>query len=81
VQYAKRLRGNRWYGGGTTHIPLRVNSAGMIPLIFASSIMIFPGTVASYFLGSQNEIVAQVAKFVYDMFYIGSSPCTGRSTS
>src|SRR3954453_19594548 len=74
VQYAKRLRGNRWYGGGTTHIPLRVNSAGMIPLIFASSIMIFPGTVASYFLGSQNEIVAQVAKFVYDMFYIGSSP-------
>ena len=73
VQYARRIRGNRWYGGGTTHIPLRVNSAGMIPLIFASSIMIFPGTVASYFVNSQVEWVAQLAKFVYDLFYLGSS--------
>jgi preprotein translocase subunit SecY len=73
VQYARRIRGNRWYGGGTTHIPLRVNSAGMIPLIFASSIMIFPGTVASYFLGAQNEVVAQIAKWVYDLFYLGTS--------
>lgn len=73
VQYARRLRGNRWYGGGTTHIPLRVNSAGMIPLIFAQSIMIFPGTVASYFIGAQNEFVAATAKFVYELFYLGSS--------
>lgn len=73
VQYARRIRGNKWYGGGTTHIPLRVNSAGMIPLIFASSIMIFPGTVASYFLASQNEVIAQIAKWVYDLFYLGSS--------
>jgi preprotein translocase subunit SecY len=73
VQYAKRLRGNRWYGGGTTHIPLRVNSAGMIPLIFASSIMIFPGTVASYFVGVQNDFVAAVARTIYDLFYLGSS--------
>ncbi|MBX5493584.1 MAG: preprotein translocase subunit SecY [Chloroflexi bacterium] len=73
VQYAKRLRGNRWYGGGTTHIPLRVNSAGMIPLIFASSIMIFPGTVASYFTTSQNELVARFATFVYQLFYLGTS--------
>jgi preprotein translocase subunit SecY len=73
VQYAKRLRGNRWYGGGTTHIPLRVNSAGMIPLIFASSIMIFPGTVASYFIGAQNDFVATFAKTIYDLFYLGNS--------
>jgi preprotein translocase subunit SecY len=73
VQYAKRLRGNKWYGGGTTHIPLRVNSAGMIPLIFASSIMIFPCTVASYFIGAQNDFVATLAKTVYDLFYLGSS--------
>jgi preprotein translocase subunit SecY len=73
VQYARRIRGNKWYGGGTTHIPLRVNSAGMIPLIFASSIMIFPGTVASYFLASQNEVIAQIAKWIYDLFYLGSS--------
>lgn len=73
VQYAKRLRGNRWYGGGATHIPLRVNSAGMIPLIFASSIMIFPGTLASYFTTSQNELIARFATFVYQLFYLGSS--------
>ncbi|HZT09303.1 MAG TPA: preprotein translocase subunit SecY [Chloroflexota bacterium] len=73
VQYARRLRGTRWYGGGSTHIPLRVNSAGMIPLIFASSIMIFPGTLASYFVGVDNEIVAGVARTFYDTFYQGNS--------
>ncbi len=73
VQYARRLRGTRWYGGGSTHIPLRVNSAGMIPLIFASSIMIFPGTLASYFVGVENEYVAAVAKLIYDTFYVGTS--------
>jgi preprotein translocase subunit SecY len=73
VQYAKRLRGNRWYGGGTTHIPLRVNSAGMIPLIFASSLMIFPGTVASYFQHTGNDFVDTLARMVYDLFYLGSS--------
>ncbi|HLH23396.1 MAG TPA: preprotein translocase subunit SecY [Chloroflexota bacterium] len=73
VQYAKRLRGNRWYGGGTTHIPLRVNSAGMIPLIFASSIMIFPGTVSSYFMHTGNDFVDTLASTVYNLFYLGSS--------
>jgi preprotein translocase subunit SecY len=48
VQYGKRVRGTRVYGGQSAHIPLRVNSAGMIPLIFAQSIMIFPSTIASY---------------------------------
>jgi len=48
VQYAKRIRGNRVYGGTSTYIPLRVNSAGMIPLIFATSIMLLPGTIATY---------------------------------
>jgi preprotein translocase subunit SecY len=73
VQYARRLRGTRWYGGGSTHIPMKVNSSGMIPLIFASSIMIFPGTVASYFTGVDNEIVSGVARLVYDTFYVGTS--------
>ncbi len=49
VQYGKRVRGTKVYGGQSAHIPLRVNSAGMIPLIFAQSIMIFPSTIASYF--------------------------------
>jgi preprotein translocase subunit SecY len=49
VQYAKRVVGRRVYGGQTTHLPLRVNTAGVIPVIFASSIIAFPQTVASFF--------------------------------
>jgi len=48
VQYAKRIVGRRMYGGSSTHIPLRVNSAGVIPIIFASSVMIFPATIAGF---------------------------------
>lgn len=49
VQYAKRVVGRRVYGGQSSHIPLKVNSAGVIPVIFAMSIMMFPGTIASWF--------------------------------
>jgi len=49
VQYAKRVVGRRVYGGQTTHLPLRVNTAGVIPVIFASSIIAFPQTIASFF--------------------------------
>ena len=48
VQYAKRMVGRRMYGGQSTHIPMRVNSAGVIPVIFASSILTFPLTVAQF---------------------------------
>ena len=48
VQYAKRMVGRKMYGGQSTHIPLRVNTAGVIPIIFASSIMILPMSVASW---------------------------------
>jgi preprotein translocase subunit SecY len=68
VQYAKRIRGNRMYGGGSTHIPLRVNSAGMIPLIFAMSILIFPSTVASYFTASSNTTISGIATFIQNIF-------------
>jgi len=56
VQYAKSVfRGGRMYKqSGSTHIPLRVNTAGMIPLIFAMSIVIFPGMIASYFAGPES---------------------------
>jgi preprotein translocase subunit SecY len=73
VQVAKRIRGNRMQGGQTTHIPLKVNSAGMIPLIFASSILIFPGTVAGYFLGVENEWGRWFAELVYNFFNLQSS--------
>ena len=52
VQYAKRMVGRRMYGGQTTHLPLRVNTAGVIPVIFASSIIAFPQTVASWLRGN-----------------------------
>lgn len=68
VQYGKRVRGTRMYGGQSTHIPLRVNSAGMIPLIFASSFLIFPGVIASFFTKAANPTVASIAQGVYDAF-------------
>ncbi len=73
VQYGRRvraMRGNRlmMVGGQSTHIPLRVNSAGMIPLIFAQSILLFPGTIASYFVYSQTPWVAQVATAIMNFF-------------
>ncbi len=73
VQYGKRvlaMRGRRLRvaGGQSTHIPLRVNSAGMIPLIFAQSILIFPGVVASYFRFAQNEWVKRIANGIYGAF-------------
>ena len=48
VQYAKRVVGRRMYGGQSTHLPLKVNTAGVIPAIFASSIIMFPATIASF---------------------------------
>ena len=73
VQYGKRvmaMRGNRLRiaGGQSTHIPIRVNTAGMIPLIFAQSLMLFPGTIASYFVGAQSEFVAKVATAISKAF-------------
>jgi len=73
VQYGKRvlaMRGSRLRiaGGQSTHIPLRVNSSGMIPLIFAQSIMMFPGLIASYFLSSGIPWVQTTATTVYNMF-------------
>jgi preprotein translocase subunit SecY len=49
VQYAKRVVGRRMYGGSSTHIPLKVNTGGVIPIIFASSILAFPQTIAAMF--------------------------------
>lgn len=52
VQYAKRVTGRKVYGGQTTHIPLKVNTAGVIPIIFASSLLTFPAVVSSFFGGA-----------------------------
>ncbi|HZU12025.1 MAG TPA: preprotein translocase subunit SecY [Chloroflexota bacterium] len=68
VQYAKRIRGNRMYQGQSTHIPLRVNSAGMIPLIFALSIVVLPGTVSTYFYAAQQSWLRNFAHLVNATF-------------
>ena len=59
VQYAKRVVGRKMYGGQSTHIPLRVNTAGVIPIIFAQSLIMLPSTLALYFQG--NNAIQAVA--------------------
>lgn len=68
VQYGKRVRGNKVYGGQSSHVPLRVNSAGMIPLIFAQSILIFPSSVGSFFATSTSPFIASMANFTIEWF-------------
>lgn len=68
VQYGKRVRGTKIYGGQSTHIPMKVNSAGMIPLIFASSFLILPGVIASYFQYAENDVVASFAQGIVNIF-------------
>lgn len=54
VNYAKRQVGNKVYGGQSSHLPLKLNMAGVIPPIFASSIILFPATITSWFSSSEN---------------------------
>ncbi len=74
VQYAKRIVGRRMYGGQSTHLPLRVNTSGVIPPIFASSIIMFPATIAQ-FVGVpwMKTIVNYLAPghLLYTMLYVG----------
>jgi len=64
VSYAKRIRGNKMYGGASTHLPLRVNQAGVIPIIFAMSIMLFPGMIANFLSNASNPTIAGMARTV-----------------
>lgn len=68
VAYAKRVRGAKVFGGTTTHLPLRVNQAGVIPIIFAVSIILFPPTIASFFAQSSNATVASTATAIAGFF-------------
>ena len=56
IQYAKRMVGRKMYGGQSTHIPLKLNSSGVLPLIFANAIMQFPGTILAFFPNSKANI-------------------------
>ena len=64
VTYAKRVRGMKFFGGASTYLPLRLNQAGVIPLIFAVSLLLMPQMIASFFATSGNAIIASVANTV-----------------
>jgi preprotein translocase subunit SecY len=68
IQYASRVRGRRMYQGGQTFLPLRVNQAGVIPIIFAISILLFPQQIASYFQNSEVGFVAGAARAIVSFF-------------
>jgi len=68
VYYAKRVRGNKMYGGQSTHLPLRLNQAGVIPIIFAVSLVLLPSLVANYLSVSKNVILHSVAVFITTSF-------------
>jgi len=73
VQYAKRVVGNKMYGGQSTFIPLRVNQAGVIPIIFASSVLMFPYTIARFFSGDIAAFMQRIlapGSILYMILYI-----------
>ena len=76
VQYAKRVVGRRMYGGASTHIPLKVNTGGVIPVIFASSILAFPATIAQMFANDPTHWMTRVTDQLrmgmplYNLLYI-----------
>ncbi len=73
VQYAKRIVGRRMYGGQTTHLPLKINSAGVIPPIFASSVIMFPATIANFAPeGWMKDIAAYLmpGNVAYELLYV-----------
>lgn len=64
VTYAKRVRGSKMYGGGSTYIPLRVNQAGVIPIIFALSILLFPPIIGNLLSHSTNAFLLKVSAYL-----------------
>jgi len=74
VQYAKRVVGRRMYGGQSTHLPLKVNTAGVIPAIFASSIIMFPATIASFIAIPWVQSIADAMRpgnWIYQILFVG----------
>ena len=74
VQYAKRVIGRRMYGGQSTHLPLKINSSGVIPPIFASSILMFPATIAQFTQVGWLQSFSQLMRpggLYYNLLYVG----------
>ncbi len=68
IAYAKRVRGNKMFGGINTHLPLRLNQAGVIPIIFAISVMLFPALIAQFFINAKSAFIANGAHRIIDLF-------------
>jgi len=68
VTYAKQMRGQKMYGGSSTHLPLRVNMAGVIPIIFAISLILFPPMIAQFFVNAQSAWLAGAAMWIIKIF-------------
>lgn len=66
INYARRVRGMKMFGGVSTYLPMRVNNAGVIPIIFALSLLLFPGMLGSFFAGSSITIISKVATLFTD---------------
>jgi len=64
VTYAKRVRGMKMYGGGSTYLPLRVNQAGVIPIIFALSLLLFPQMIGNFLASSSNAVLLSISKIL-----------------
>ena len=67
ITYAKQVRGNRVYGGTSTYLPLRINQAGVIPIIFALSILLFPQMILRFLVNSTYAAVASVSTFLLNI--------------
>ncbi len=68
IYYAKRVRGGKSYGGQSTHLPLRINQSGVIPIIFAVSIVLLPSLLSNYFLSNSNKTLAAIGAFLSTNF-------------
>lgn len=68
VQYARQVRGSRTFGGTNTHLPLRVNMAGVIPIIFAISVVLFPSMIAQFFIHAKTAWIASLATKTISLF-------------
>jgi preprotein translocase subunit SecY len=68
IQYARQIRGSRLAGAVSTHLPLRVNMAGVIPIIFAISIILFPSVFAQFFTTAKSEWLRNAATFTLELF-------------
>ncbi|HEY0220987.1 MAG TPA: preprotein translocase subunit SecY [Candidatus Paceibacterota bacterium] len=71
ITYAKQVRGNRVYGGTSTYLPLRINQAGVIPIIFALSILLFPQMILKFFQASANAMLQSVSTTILNILANG----------